>query len=94
MRLFEGLITAIPCFTLAATLLLTWIEPMSIDDGHWVRFGVGIMVLEFVLVHSGAFVANMGVDKETSTLNKLKVFTELYIAWQGQFKQRADSSPA
>ena len=68
MRLFEGLITALPCFTLAVTLLWTWIDPMSIDNGHWVRFGVGIMVLEFVLVHSGAFIASMSMDSVSSTM--------------------------
>lgn len=28
---------------------------MSIDNGQWVKLGVGIMVLEFILLHSGGF---------------------------------------
>ncbi len=52
---------------------------MSIDNGHWVRFGVGIMVLEFVLVHSGAFIASMSMDSESSTMNKLKVFAGFFL---------------
>ena len=59
MRQIEGIIVAIPCFALASTLMLTWIDPMSVDEGRWVRFGVGIMVLEFVLVHSGAMLSSM-----------------------------------
>lgn len=57
---------------------------MSIDDGHWVRFGVGILVLEFILIHSGAFVATIGTDKETSTFNRFKVFAGLF-AFYGLF---------
>lgn len=67
----EGLIAAIPCFLLAGTLLLTWVDPMSIDSGRWVRFGVGIMVLEFVLVHSGAMMASM--ERTDSWKQNLKI---------------------
>ncbi len=71
MRLIEGIIAAIPCFALAATMLISWVDPRSIDNGAWVRFGVGIMVLEFVLVHSGALMASM--KPEGGRLQTLKV---------------------
>ena len=75
MRLIEGLITAVPCFVLAATMLFTWIDPMSIDSGSWVRFGVGIMALEFLLVHSGAMMGSMAANtKDETFFSKLKVF--------------------
>ncbi len=75
MRLIEGLITSIPCFVLAAIMLMTWMDPMSIDDGSWVRFGVGIMVLEFVLIHSGALMASMRDEsKGKTTWEKIKLF--------------------
>ncbi len=29
------------------------------DNGRWVRFGVGILVLEFLVIHSGAFIGSV-----------------------------------
>jgi hypothetical protein len=62
--LLLGVITAAPCFFLAGTLLWTWVDPMSVRGGRWVPLGVGIMVLEFVLVHSGAMMAGVQRSKE------------------------------
>ncbi len=53
-----------PCFYLAWTLVQVWRDPLSIDQGSWVRFGVGLMVLEFVLLHSGAFIAAMVATRQ------------------------------
>lgn len=52
-------LAAAPCFYLAWALLGVWAEPMARDGGSWVRFGVGLMILEFILLHSGAFMAAM-----------------------------------
>ena len=48
---------AAPCWALVVLFVLTWQTPMAIDKGRWVKLGVGIMVLEFILVHSGGFFA-------------------------------------
>ncbi len=32
---------------------------MARDEGSWVRFGVGLMLLEFILLHSGVFMASL-----------------------------------
>lgn len=37
---------------------------MSWDEGNWVRLGVGLLVLEFVILHSGAFMSAMIAAKE------------------------------
>ena len=42
---------------LSFTLLVVWIEPSSIEDGTWVRAGAMLIMLEFLLLHSGAFMA-------------------------------------
>ena len=77
-RLIEGFVTAVPCFVLAGTFLATWIDPMSIDGGRWVRFGVGIMVLEFVLVHSGAF---MSAQKARADWNTIKLLGAAFLMY-------------
>ena len=50
-----ALSAAAPCFYLSWVLVNVWREPLAWDEGNWVRLGVGLMVLEFVLLHSGAF---------------------------------------
>ena len=61
------LIAAAPCFWLAWVLLNVWLEPMAWDEGHWVRFGLGLMMLEFVVLHSGAFMSALG-SKQASPI--------------------------
>ena len=46
---------AAPCWCMAMLFFRTWQTPMAIDGGRWVKLAVGIMCLEFILVHSGAF---------------------------------------
>jgi len=53
------IVAALPCFYLSWILVNVWREPMAWDDGNWVRLGVGLLLLEFILLHSGAFM--MGV---------------------------------
>lgn len=34
----------------------TWLAPMAVEEGRWARLSVAILGLEFILVHSSAFV--------------------------------------
>jgi len=43
------------CWFMAAMFVTAWWWPRSLDNGRWVKLGVGVMVLEFILIHSGAF---------------------------------------
>lgn len=52
-------LAAAPCLYLSWALFGVWADPMARDEGSWVRFGVGLMVLEFILLHSGAFMASL-----------------------------------
>ena len=55
---------ALPCFYLSWVLIGVWREPMAWDDGNWVRLGVGLLLLEFLLLHSGAFMVAVLEQKE------------------------------
>lgn len=44
---------AAPCFAMSRRLLAVWRDPMSVEEGRWVRLGVGVFVLEFILLHAG-----------------------------------------
>lgn len=44
---------AVPSFAMGFKLLRVWRDPMSMDEGRWVRHGVGLFVMEFILLHAG-----------------------------------------
>ena len=43
------------CWFMAGMFVTAWWWPRALDNGRWVKLGVGVMVLEFILIHSGAF---------------------------------------
>jgi hypothetical protein len=52
-----SIFSAAPLLWMAWTLAALWVRPASNPDAvSWVRFGLGLMLLEFVLLHSGVFV--------------------------------------
>lgn len=53
--MFAGAMGAAPCWYIAILFIVVWQAPMVVDEGRWVKLAVGIMVLEFILVHSGVF---------------------------------------
>ncbi len=61
------LASAIPYFILAVVLTRAWIDPMSVDDGAWVPLAVGLMALEFILLHSGVFMGTVAFQAKTAT---------------------------
>ncbi len=65
-NLFAGVMGMAPCWVITVMFIITWQSPMTIDDGRWVKLGVGIMVLEFILVHSGMFFAALSQRWETA----------------------------
>jgi hypothetical protein len=61
-RVFHALgclASAIPCFVLAGVLTRSWLDPMSVNEGAWVPMAVGLMALEFILLHSGVFMGTV-----------------------------------
>ena len=75
MRL-APLASAIPYFLLVVTLIRVWVAPMSVDHGRWVPFAVGLMCLEFVVLHSGAFMGALAVG-DVPTRRKVMAFLAL-----------------
>jgi hypothetical protein len=61
-QVLMAIIFAMPCFLMAARLLRVWRDPMSVEAGNWVRLGVGLFVMEFVLLQAGLFLAGLSVD--------------------------------
>jgi hypothetical protein len=79
-----ALLAAVPCFYLSWALFNVWRDPMSWEGGSWVRFGVGLLLLEFVLIHSGAFMAasisgSLNLKKKLIALAGLALFYGLMV---------------
>jgi hypothetical protein len=73
-----ALISAIPLFCLAYVLFQVWIDPLAWDNGRWVPYGVGLLVLEFLVLHSSAFISAYSAKKLSPTEN-VKIFAGLFV---------------
>jgi hypothetical protein len=56
-RIALSVIGGLPLLLLCYVLLRVWIDPLSIDQGDWLKFAATVVILEIVFVHSGAFMA-------------------------------------
>ena len=50
-----ALFSIIPGLMLIWVLLQTWLDPLTTQNGAWLRGALALMLLEFVSLHSGAF---------------------------------------
>jgi hypothetical protein len=51
---------------------------MSVSDGIWVRYAVGLMALEFIILHSGGFMGAMAASTE-SLKKRVQAFLGLFV---------------
>ncbi len=63
-RLVVAVGYAIPSFAMSARLLHVWRAPLEVEEGRWVSLGVGVMVMEFILLNVGVF---LGVQATEGT---------------------------
>ena len=65
MRLAQPLMAisfAVPCFGMGMQMLRVWRDPMKYENGRWVQLGVGVFVLEFILLHAGIMIGAQSMD--------------------------------
>ena len=60
---FGCLWSAGSCWFMAAMFFTAWWWPRTLENGRWVKLGVGVLVLEFILIHSGAFLNSTLMQK-------------------------------
>ena len=56
-RISYAAVGGLPLLAVAYTLFLVWIDPLSVESGGWVRVAATLIFLEFLLLHSGAFMS-------------------------------------
>lgn len=75
----SAIVVAIPCFTMAYTLGCVWRNPESVADGRWVKIGVGVMIIEFLVIHSGGMLAGLGKGQNWQEGIALVILLPLYL---------------
>jgi len=58
---------------------------MAVEGGRWVHLGVGIMVLEFILVHSGVMLPALASAPTGVRLKPLLLVSALYVLFAVTF---------
>jgi hypothetical protein len=56
-RILLAALGGLPMLLLAITLALTWIDPTGPESVSWLRAAATLVLIEFLLLHSGAFMA-------------------------------------
>lgn len=51
--------SAASCWIMTGLFVTAWWWPRELDNGAWVKLGVGVLVLEFISIHSGAFLNHL-----------------------------------
>lgn len=80
---FRGLLASLPDFSLAGAFLYTWIEPTALGEDA-VRYFMLTMLLEFIIVHSSAFMGTVilsreGTGKRLLALLGIGLFYTLFV---------------
>jgi len=81
LRVIPGVLGALSCWWLAVTLARVWRTPLAVEHGRWVKLGVGIMVLEFILVHSGTMLPAMAASSKTLGRKPVLLVSALYACF-------------
>lgn len=55
--------TALACWVSAVALVLAWIVPMRLEEGIWIKLGVGLVVAEFIVIHAGTLLGELNARR-------------------------------
>lgn len=58
------------CWFMAGMFVTAWWWPRELDNGRWVKLGVGVLVLEFILIHSSGILNFLMTEKAGWERNK------------------------
>lgn len=53
------LLNAALCFATAGFFAIAWQAPLAFEGGAWVKLGVGVILAEFLVIHSGTIVTEL-----------------------------------
>ena len=85
-RLIASIVSAVPDLALGATFLITWLQPYRLGD-QMVKYLIGIMLLEFIIIHSAAFMGTVAISRKRKSQKVLALvgFGLFYSLFAGGF---------
>jgi hypothetical protein len=87
--LITALACALPCFGMGIRLLHVWRKPLEIEHGSWISLGVGVMVIEFILLQTGLFLSvGMADEGLANSIFVMIVLCLFALAIAASFKSR------
>ena len=60
-----------------------WWDPLTADNATWIQFGIGIMVMEFIVVHSGGLLSGMSASVANTKKEKIGLLIGLVALYFG-----------
>jgi hypothetical protein len=83
---------ALPDFAIAAAAIITWRDPSRLGES-WVPWFLTLMLLEFIVVHSSAFLGTVAFSDQTRTkrLTQALGLTAFYTLFAAAFAWSAGS---
>lgn len=69
----RGVLASIPDFALAGAFLITWLNPYALGEKA-VQYYLLTMLLEFIIVHSSAFMGSVAFSRDPATRRARNIF--------------------
>jgi hypothetical protein len=83
ISMLMGLLSILSCWYMAFRFYGAWWNPLDGDNGTWIQFGIGIMVMEFLVVHSGGLLAGASASKANTKKQRFGLLTALIVFYFG-----------
>jgi hypothetical protein len=83
LSMLMGFFSILSCWYMALRFYRAWWDPLTADNGTWIQFGLGIMVMEFIVVHSGGLLAGIGSSRTNTKKERFGLLTGLIALYFG-----------
>lgn len=89
LKYVYALAAGLPCLYLSYALINVWLDPMAWDNGRWVPYGVGLLLMEFLVLHSAGMTCGIlstrQADKQANEDAAIKAARDRYKLLAGLF---------
>ena len=82
-QFFAAVAMGVPTLFMAHRLFEVWRDPLRYDEGRWVRYAVGIFIMEFLIVHSALLTLDVLAETSENAIKwlSLAALTVLYAVY-------------
>lgn len=77
----SSLYSCLSFWALSALFVVAWWKPYWLENGQWVKYGVGVMVLEFIVIHSSGFSQQLAFSNGKNDKERKKLILGLSLIY-------------